>query len=111
MNIFYFFQKYLNKSNEIEFRIKWEKFVHNHINRFITIMIVIWLFLSVGVGYLLNLVVGPFIGFLLMVIFSIYLGYILFIQTIKFLAVNNSRYIEEKMNQDESIIDYDNVVG
>jgi len=111
MNIFYFFQKYLNKLNNIEFRIKWEKFVHNHINRFVTIMIIIWLLLSVGAGYLLNLLVGLLLGFLIMVVFSIYLGYILFIQTIKFLAVNNSRYIEEKMNQDDSIIDYDNVVG
>ncbi len=32
MNIFYFFQKYLNKLNEIEFRIKWEKFVHRILN-------------------------------------------------------------------------------
>ncbi len=46
-----------------------------------------------------------------MVVFNIYIGYILFIQTIKFLAVNNSRYIEGKINQDDSIIDYDNVVG
>ena len=111
MNIYYFFQKYLDNLNEIQFRIKWEKLIHNKINRFMTIIIFIWLVCSAGAGYLLTLLVGTFFGFLIMIIFSIYFGYALFIQSIKFLAINNSRYIEAQMNEDESVINYDNVVG
>ena len=111
MNIFYFLQRYLDKLTHVEFVTKWENYVHFKIKRFFTVMIVIWILGSVGFGYVINLLVGPFIAFLLMIIFSIYYGYTLFIQTIKFLAVNNSRYIEGKMKQDESGINYDNVVG
>lgn len=111
MNVFYFFQRYLDKLNEIEFRIKWEKFVHNKIKRFITVMFLIWIIVSVGFGYILSILVGAFFAFLLMMMFSVYFGYILFIQTIKFLAVNNTRYIAGQMNADESIINYDDVVG
>jgi len=111
MNIFYFVQKYLDKLDEIQFRIKWEKFVHNNMRRFITIILLTWLLISAGSGYLLTLLVGTFFGFLIMIIFSVYLGYGLFVQSIKFLAINNSRYIESQMNGDDSVINYDNVVG
>ncbi len=111
MDIFYFFQKYLNNLNDTVFKIKWEKFVHSHMKRFISIIAIGWIILSVCLGYIFSAVIGQLLGFLLMVVFSIYFGYTLFIQTIKFLAVNNTRYIQKMMNEDESVIDYDNVVG
>ncbi|MCK5761987.1 MAG: hypothetical protein KAH16_03710 [Candidatus Izimaplasma sp.] len=111
MNIYYFLQRYLDKLNQVEFIIKWEHYVHFKIKRFFTAIVFIWLLSSVGFGYIINLLVGPYIGFGLMIIFSIYCGYVLFIQTVKFLAVNNTRYIDVKMKQDESGINYDNIVG
>ena len=110
MNIFIFFQKYLDKLNNVEFNIKWEKFVHSKIKRFMVFVVIVWLLGSFGVGYLVIVLVGPILGFLLMILFSIYFGYSLFIQSIKFLAVNNTRYIQGKVDIDESIINYDDVV-
>jgi len=78
MNIFYFFQKHLDKLNDVEF---------------ISIILV-----------------GTVLGFFLMILFSIYYGYTLFIQSIKFLAVNNTRYIQGKVNIAESVINYEDVV-
>ncbi len=111
MNLFYFFQNYLNKLDDVQFCIKWEKFVHNNVKRFVYVVLFIWIIGSLGVGYLLILLVGVFFGIILTGLFSMYLGYILFIQTIRFLAVNNGRYIQSKMNIDDSVINYDNVVG
>ncbi len=110
MNLFYFIQKYLDKQDDISFRIKWEKFVHNKIKRFITVILFIWLFGSVGFGYLIILLIGGFFGFILLILVSIYLGYILFIQTIKFLAVNNTRYIQGSTNINENVFNYDDIV-
>ncbi len=111
MNIYYFFQKYLDNLNDTVFKIKWEKFVHLHMRRFISIITISWIIISVTVGYLFSAAIGQLLGFLLMIVFSIYFGYMLFIQTIKFLAINNSRYLEKMMNEDDSVINYDNVVG
>ncbi len=111
MNVFYFLQRYLDKLNDIQFGIKWEKLVQNNIKRFFTVMVIIWLLGSTLFGYFIGLLVGIFFSILLTIMFSIYFGYIIFIQSIKFLAVNNTRYIQSKMNIDETIINYDNVVG
>ncbi len=111
MNLYYFFQKYLDNLNDTVFKIKWEKFVLQHMKRFISIIAISWLILSVALGYVFSAVIGQLLGFLLMIVFSIYFGYLLFVQTLKFLAINNSRYIDKMMNEDESVINYDNVVG
>lgn len=111
MNLFYFFQKYLDKLNNTEFRIKWEKFVHSKIKRFITSILIIWALMTLAFGYLMYLISGIFFGFILMIFFAAYFGYIMFVQSIKFLAFNNTRYLQVQMGDDEDIINYDNVVG
>ncbi len=111
MNIFYFFQNYLNKLNDTMFKIKWEKFVYGHMKRFIIVLVIFWVVVSAGFGYLASLIIGSFFAIVFMIIFSIYIGYVLFIQSVRFLAINNSRYVERIMNEDESVVNYDNVVG
>lgn len=111
MNFFYFFQKYLDKLNDVEFNIKWGKFVQSNIKRFMVVVSVFWLLGSIAIGYLAIKLVGVILGFFLMILFSIYFGYILFIQSIKFLGKNNTRYIEGKAIIDESVINYEDIVG
>ena len=110
MNLFYFFQKYLDKKNEFEFRISWEKFVHSKIKRFIGVIFLIWILGTILIGYFVNLIVGFFLGFIIMLFFSAYFGYILFIQTLKFLAINNTRYIQGQTVVDENVMNYEDVV-
>ena len=110
MNIYYFFQKYLDKKNEVEFKIAWERFVHSKIKRFMTLIVIVW-FIGIFVfGYFMNIIIGFFFAFILTIFFSAYWGYILLIQSIKFLGINNTRYIQGRAEMDENIMNYEDVV-
>lgn len=111
MNLYYFIQKYLDKLNDVEFKIKWERFFHSKIKRFIITILVLWIIATIVFGYLMNLLVGWFFGIIIMFVFAAYFGYITLVQTLKFLAVNNTRYIQSRINIEEDVINYDNVVG
>jgi uncharacterized membrane protein required for colicin V production len=78
---------------------------------FIVIIILIWLLSTALLGYLISLLVWTFIAIVLTFFFGAYIAYVLFVQTLKFLATNNTRYIQSKMEMDENVINYDNVVG
>ena len=111
MNIFYLLQKYLDKKNDVEFRITWEKLIQSRIKTFIGIVFLIWLLSTALLGYLFSLLVGVFFAIVLLFFFGAYIAYVLFIQTSKFLAINNTRYIQSKIDLDENVINYEDVVG
>jgi len=104
MNLFYFYQKRLNKLNETKFIIKWENFVQYSMRKFIVWLLIIWVVSSIVFGYFIFDLAGIFLGVILTIIFALYLGYILIIQSIKFLALNSDRFIKAKMNQESSVI-------
>ena len=110
MDLYYFFQKYLNKKNDVEFGITWEKLVQTRIKMFIGVVFLIWVLLSALSGYLLSLLVGMFFGIVLMFFFGAYLAYIIFVQTLRFLASNNARYVQSKMDIDNNVMNYEDVV-
>lgn len=112
MQLYYFVQKYLDQLTDTVFIKRWESwFVHNPI-RFFTTIFFLYMFLMFFIGYGALQMFG-FFGFLfLMMLISFYFGYVTIIQTIRFLAINNQRYMLVKMSQNQSSnINYDNVVN
>jgi len=104
MNLFFMYQKRLNKLNETKFIIKWEKFVKDKMRKFIIWLLILWIISSFLFGYFIFDLAGFFLGLILTVLFAMYVGYVLVIQSIKFLAYNSDRYIKAKMLQEGTII-------
>jgi len=111
MNLFYLLQKYLDKKNDIEFRITWEKLVQSRVKQFIGVVFLLWLLSTSILGYLFSLLVGTFFAIVLIFFFGAYIAYLIFVQTLRFLATNNSRYVQSKMEMNENVMNYEDVVG
>ena len=111
MNLFYFVQKYLNKLDDYKFVSTWEQKFMNNMRRFVSIIFTIYVIIVVGIGALVNIDLGFFWSLLIMMFFGAWLGYLTFIQFLRFLAINNERFMRLKMGGTESGINYDNVVG
>ncbi len=111
MGIYLLFQRYLDKQTDQRFVFLWEKYVTNSLRRFLLVMFIMYVGVMVLLGYLVSIVFGFFLTWLLIVVLGLYIGYDLIVETIKFLANNNQRYLLIKMSQKDSGINYENVVG
>jgi len=65
-----------------------------------------------ALGYMVLNIFGFLLFIFLMMLISFYSGWALIVQGLKFLAINNQRYMMAKMNPNsDSNINYDNVVN
>lgn len=110
MNLYYFVQKYLDRKDDYNFGIAWEQKFMGRISKIISIIFIIYVMIVIGFGILINGNGGFLLALLSMGTMGILLGYFLFVQFIRFLAINNERYMRIKMNQQENTFNYDNVI-
>lgn len=112
MLVIYFLQKYLTKLNDNGFLDKWENHFIKYSRRyflgamFYFVIIVSALFTPVISG--LGSVFG---GLLMMFLIVIVYGYYFLKWVIRFIAVNNNRYLSIKMGSTTDTFSKDNVVG
>ena len=111
MNIYFFFSLYLNKLNDHKFVTIWETRFLNNLKNIIGILFIVYLSLTFMSGFWYNSVAGFFGALLFMVLVGAVLGYFMVIHFIKFLAIQNDRYFKIKTGQQNSNINYDNVVN
>lgn len=113
MSVFYFLQKYLDGLNDTKFMYRWEKMVLTKMVRFLMGVFFVYLFIVLLLGYGANEVMPPIFAMFVALVFGFFFGYTVIVNTIRFMAVNNSRYLQLKMNIPDvrNGINYDNVVG
>lgn len=111
MGLYYFMKLYLDKQSDQRFLHLWEKYVINNLSRFLLVIFTIYVAVMVLLGYIISVVFGFFLTWFLLIIIGLYLGYDLIVETIKFLANNNQRYLLIKTNNNSNGINYDNVVN
>lgn len=110
MGLFYFLDKYFDKLDDLNFQIKWRKYFHDNLGRFVLVLIGIWFTLTIVMGIILFELVGPIFGFILMIFFAGYFAYILVFQFLRFIAKHNTRYIQSDIFSEENTINYEDVV-
>ena len=110
MNIFYFFQRYLNRLPDNRFVHQYERLVLHRLQRFFGIMVSSYFILLFLLGFLVSISNGFFTVFIVVVIGGLLLGAAMVKQTLQFLATNNQRYMMAKMKQEEATFSYDNVI-
>jgi hypothetical protein len=113
MYVYYFIQKYLDKLNDKTFMYKWEKWVIKRMFRFVMSIFFVYLFIVLLLGFGANEIMPGVFAIFLALVFGFFYGYSLIINTIRFLATNNKRYMYLKMDipQVKNGINYDNIVG
>ena len=110
MNFFYFLDKYFDKLDDFKFQIKWRKYFHDHLSRFISLLFFFWIILIVIIGGLFVKGTGLLFGLILTIFFSGYLAYILIFQFLRFLAKHNTRYIQSGIFDEGNTFNHDDVV-
>lgn len=111
MGIYILLQRYLDKQNDQRFLHLWEKYVVGNLPRFFFVLSMIFIGVMLLIGYLIGLALGFFLTLFLTIVIAAYLGYDMVVETIRFFAINNQRYLLLKMGKNDSGINYDNVVG
>lgn len=109
---FYLLQKYLDSKNDTKFIALWEKLVVRNFSRFIITVFFSYLFVILSIGWVFG-EVSFFLGLFAVFFFGFLISTVVVRNTIKFLGVNNQRYLLCKMTPkgNNNNIDYDNVVG
>jgi hypothetical protein len=111
MNIYFLFQKYLDKKSDYDFTEIWEKRFLKGMRTIIMVLLVTYIILVFGSGILIDHYIGFLSAILTMGMIGIILAYYMVVHFIKFLAINNERYFRIKMGQHSNTINYDNVVN
>lgn len=112
MNLYYFLQLYLNRLDDYKFKSVWEKHFMNRLGRFISIIGLLFLVIVFALGAITSNAIGFLSALLVMIMAFMIIGYYLVIGGIKFLAINNERYMRIIMGGNiNETINYDNVVN
>jgi hypothetical protein len=110
MNIYFLFIWRLKRLDDYKFLEIWEQRYLNHMRQIISGLIILYLVLTIGTGIVFG-EVNFITGLMAMIFVGMVLGYYMVVHFIGFIAVENERYFRIKMGQQNSSINYDNVVG
>ncbi|MCF7926001.1 MAG: hypothetical protein K9L74_00295 [Candidatus Izimaplasma sp.] len=112
MFVLYLVNKYLERLDDYKFEHVWETKITRHSKRLFTGLGIYYLVISMLLTTLLTLGETFFLLDLLVFIFVLFVyGYLLLTQLLKFIALNNQRYLEIKMNMKQDAFDKNNVVN
>lgn len=109
MNVFYFYERYLNKLSDPRFVFQYEKSILHNMRRFFLIIFFTYIGLVLLSGYLTSLTNNGLTVIFVMFIVTFLLGFVLLKQTLSFLGRQNARYLQAKMQLNDTI-DYSNVI-
>ncbi len=112
MLIIYLFQKYLDKKDEYKFLKIWESKILNHSRRW---LFVIGIYYTVVISLITYLITFGEVFILFVIIIFVFVamiyGYYYLRALLRFIAMNNQRYFEIKMNGPQSDFSKDNVIN
>ena len=110
MNIFYLLDKYFDKLNDFKFQVTWRKHFHDGLGRSISLLFFFWIIMVILFGTLLVKLVGSFFGLVLAIFFGGYYAYILIFQFLRFLAKQNTRFVQSEIYSQDNTMNYEDVV-
>lgn len=112
MLILYLFQKYLDKKDEYKFLNIWETKILNHTRRW---FLALSIYYTVAISLITYLITFGEVFILFVIIIFVFVamiyGYYFLKALLKFIAINNQRYFEIKMNGPQADFSKDNVIN